>query len=501
MMLKYILLSLFISGVVSVGILPFLQTPRHDGVKRVCHLTSQNFTTVVNAADTAVVVVKDPLATSRGACPTELDTFAEIAAQVLRKKNSIVCEVLPEVLTSAQTAETAAVQVNPGDVYIYKKGRGIPYYGKRSTRALLNHLFKVNATQVSVITGKIDKVAFDAVEQVKLVGFFMQGTADYLAFEEAASHLSPSVAFYVTFDRMVAKHLKLSTVGEINLVKPFTKTPVPCPQNPASAADIEAFATTNEGVLLSKITEQNLFDPALLDSKKMLVLAIGNEGSSLGSYFYRLVTKLARNSTNNTEFQNLNIVWIDPNIFPTIHLVMEEMETTLGIPNKLPAFGALNITTLKSSWLDTSTLNSTGDKNSDVQNLQILQDFLTGVVTNTLTPVKIGAQSFVQTPTPQAVADGSDVTLECVVENQVGDCLWLKDGHNIGYNLNRHPHYSWRGDNTLGDCSVVIKGVSASTDSGEWVCEVTGDQDNPTLTSMPVKILVTANPAEAKAEL
>ncbi|GFY61321.1 calsequestrin-2 [Trichonephila inaurata madagascariensis] len=439
-----------------------------------------------------------------------------ITAQVLRKKNSIVCEVLPDVLNIPQTTSISGIQANPGDVYIFKKGRGIPYYGKRSTRALLNHLFKVNGTQLKWKFGKNRKTFFLMLlrvafgfftrnEKSKLESIDIQIKYDHQAFEEAAAHLSPSVRFYAAYDRTVAKHLKLNSVGEIHLVKPFTKTPIVCPQNPASAADIEAFVKANQGSFLTKITEHNLNDPSLFDPSKILVLAIAEEASSLGGYFYRLITKLARNNTNNTEFANLNIVWLEPHIFPSIHLVMDELETILGIPNKLPAFGALNITTLKSSWLNTATLNCSGDKNSDAQNLQVLQEFLTGVITNTLVPVRIGVQSFVQTPTSQTVVENSEIVLECVVENPIGDCLWLKDGRNIGYNLDRYPHYNWRGDRLTGDCSLIISGATAGRDNGEWVCEVTGDLDNPTLTSNPVKILITAaepSPSEqAKTEL
>lgn len=79
MALKVFLVFLVcVSSVFGVAILPFLQTPRHDGVRRVCRLTPENFTTVVGAADTAVVVVKDPLVTSRTTCPSELETFAEV---------------------------------------------------------------------------------------------------------------------------------------------------------------------------------------------------------------------------------------------------------------------------------------------------------------------------------------------------------------------------------------------------------------------------------------
>ncbi|GBM34896.1 hypothetical protein AVEN_41447-1 [Araneus ventricosus] len=73
-----VLLILLVAGAVQCAILPFLQTPKHDGVKRVCQLTADNFTTVVNAADISVIVVKDPLVTTKSPCPNELETFAEI---------------------------------------------------------------------------------------------------------------------------------------------------------------------------------------------------------------------------------------------------------------------------------------------------------------------------------------------------------------------------------------------------------------------------------------
>lgn len=59
------------------AILPFLKTPKHDGIKRVCSLTAENFTSVVTAADTAVVVVSP--ASQKTVCPTELETFAEVS--------------------------------------------------------------------------------------------------------------------------------------------------------------------------------------------------------------------------------------------------------------------------------------------------------------------------------------------------------------------------------------------------------------------------------------
>lgn len=74
-MMRVVALSLLF--VVAQGaFLPFLKTPKHDGVKRVCTLTAENFTSVVTAADTAVVVVFSTL--QKTPCPTELETFAEV---------------------------------------------------------------------------------------------------------------------------------------------------------------------------------------------------------------------------------------------------------------------------------------------------------------------------------------------------------------------------------------------------------------------------------------
>lgn len=477
------------------AILPFLKTPKHDGVKRVCTLTAENFTNVVTAADTAVVVVSQT--PQKTQCPTELEAFAEVTAQVLRKKNSIVCQTTAEVLNTGKGPNPADL-ASPGDVIIYKKGRGFPYYGKRSTRALLNHIFKVNGTQVSIITGKIDKKAFDTIDQPKAIGFFMQGTPEHQAYLEVAARLTPSILFYVVYDRNVAMHLRFMAVGEIHFFRPPNKVPTTCPQNPATAVDIEGFLRSNRGAVLTKITEQNMYDPSIIDPTKTLVLAIGDASASMGGYFYRLITKVVRTNFNNTQFEKLNIVWIEPEVFPTIYLVMEELETTLGIPNRLPALGALNVTTLQSSWFNTASLNNSGAKPADIQNMLLIQDFLNGVITNTLVHARIGQQSFVQLPSSQTVYENANVVIECVIENPVGDCLWLKDGRNIGYNLDRYPHYNWRGDRLTGDCSLVITGATIGRDNGEWICEMTGDESNPTLTSPPVKLLIMTRYKEMK---
>ncbi|EEC19444.1 hypothetical protein IscW_ISCW023050 [Ixodes scapularis] len=88
------------------------------------------------------------------------------------------------------------------------------------------------------------------------------------------------------------------------------------------------------------------------------------------------------------------------------------------------------------------------------------------------------------------VPEGSNVVLRCSVQGAVGDCLWLKDGRNIGFNLARLPHLTWAGDHASGDCSLAITGAQHGRDDGSWVCEMTGDAQHPTITSPPAVLVV-----------
>lgn len=97
---------------------------------------------------------------------------------------------------------------------------------------------------------------------------------------------------------------------------------------------------------------------------------------------------------------------------------------------------------------------------------------------------------FTEVPVSQIVPEGSNVVLRCSVQGAVGDCLWLKDGRNIGFNLARLPHLTWAGDHASGDCSLAITGAQHGRDDGSWVCEMTGDAQHPTITSPPAVLVV-----------
>lgn len=471
------------------NLLTFLQLPEYDGIDRVCRLSERNFTSKVNSAGLTVVVFRKEIQGLRG--PRD-NLFAQITAQLLIGRKISICEMPVSALNILPHAELE-VKPSDGDVHIYREGKRTLYHGRRTAASLLSFLLQVNSSEVKVISGKLDKIAFDNVNQPKVVGFFMKETPDFLAYQEAAKTFFPSVPFYVTFDRTVAKHLKLDTVGVIHLVRPFEKQPVSCPRNPANTADIEAFVRINKGCILTKLNEHNLYDPELVDPSKMLVLAIGEEASPLGNYLYHLLSKVIKNNTNNTDFRNLNIIWIEPQIFPVVYVVMDQLQSTFGVTPQFPTIGAVNFTNNLATWFNTTLFNTTADKTADEQNLLVLQDWLYQMLNNTLIPQPSGLQSFQKMPQSQTVPEGTNLVLECVITNPIGDCLWMKDGHNIGFNLNRLPQYSWDGERLNGDCSLKIAGATKGRDDGEWVCEVTGDVKNPTITSTSAIIIITGS--------
>ncbi|RWS00052.1 Calsequestrin-2-like protein, partial [Dinothrombium tinctorium] len=506
----------------------FLNDPVHDGVKRAkqLKLDSKVISELLesignqNHASKGLLLVIDGESEDGKIIKTG-DEFLELSAQLLEKRNITVYRVKAPKDLSKIPPELSSFK--PGKIILYYNGRKYFYHGRRDALSLLSFVLKLHdMNQVKSIEGKIDKVAFDAIQEPKLVGFFMPNTPDYNEYVAAASLFSPSVQFFVVTKRNVAKHLKLDTVGQIIMVKPFEKAYIVCPQNPATLADIEAFVNENRGIALTYLNEHNLHDPTIFNNDKKVILAITESNSPFGVYFHKLITKVIKNVTGVEEpksskhqkhakaaapeqkpeniFKNLSIVWVDLEQFPTLYLLRDQLEKSLNFTPNLPFyFGLVNVSSNQSVWFNTSSLNTTGDKGADEENIRSLKDWLTGIATNTIKPATIGAQTFIKVPENIQVNEGDDFTLECIVENPIGDCLWMKDGQNIGFNLSRYAnHYSWRSETGSGDCSLVVKRANIEQDDGEWVCEVTGDQNNPTITSSPAVVTVKAT---SKTEL
>lgn len=478
-------------------LLGLLDVPTHDGVIRVCRLeTSQAL--VQAAAETSGITLVVRVSSDAGArkqpCGAE-DAF-ETAAQLLEGENFKFCDVAESIVKD--TVPTATV----GSWFLFRQGRAVPYSGRRTTSSLLSWVQKASQPSVSVITGKVDKTAFDQVHEPKVVGFFVNGAADYKIFEEASITEGHHARFYAVFDRTVAKHMKLDTVGQIALYSPFVKQPVTCPQNPASLQDIRTFIHQHKHVLLTKVDEHNLHDPELVDPSRVTVLAVADQASPLGGYFLRLLHRTLRNVTNTTAaagtVPHFSLLWVDPSVMPTAHTMLKRLGQTGPGPH---------LVTDQGQWFDMSTLTATGGRGSDEENVHKLLDWLAslpapGAAATADGTGGSGTWRFSEVPASQIGAEGGTVELRCtVLDPAAGDCLWLRDGRNVGANLARLPHLSWAGAGRDGDCSLVVRGLTRGRDDGSWVCQVTGDAVHPTLTSPPAVLVISSGAATAKTEL
>lgn len=479
------------------GLLSLLDLPAHDGVIRVCRL--ENVDALVQAAaetsgpTTLVLRVASDAGVRKQPCGAE-DSF-ETAAQLLEGEGVKFCDV-PESVVKESVPTAVA-----GNWFLFRHGKAVPFYGRRTASALLSWIQKASEPSVSVITGKVDKIAFDQVDQVKVVGFFVEGAADYKLFEEASIAEGHHARFYAVFDRTVARHLKLDTVGQIALYSPFVKQPVTCPQNPASLQDLRAFVGQHRHAALTKVDEHNVHNPELEDPSRITVLAVADEASPLGGYFHRLLQRTMRNITNATASAgaplHFNLLWVDTAVLPTAQAMLKR----LGRVGSGPHLGTHDLLTGQGLWFDVSTLNATGGKGADEENVQKLLTWFAALSAPSAA-AESGTWKFSEVPASKIVAEGGDVELRCtVLDAAAGDCLWLRDGRNVGASLSRLPHLAWAGVGHTGDCSLVIRGVTRGRDDGSWVCEVTGDALHPTLTSPPAVLVISSGSTTSKTEL
>uniref|UniRef100_A0A023G0K8 Calsequestrin n=1 Tax=Amblyomma parvum TaxID=251391 RepID=A0A023G0K8_AMBPA len=489
----------------AADLLGLLDVPVHDGIIRVCRLESSQ-ALVQAAAETSgttlVVRVSSDAGARKQPCGAE-DAF-ETAAQLLEGENVKFCEV-PESVVK-ESVPTATVD----SWFLFRQGRALPYHGRRTTSALLSWVQKASQPSVSVITGKVDKTAFDQVHELKLVGFFVNGAADYKLFEEASITEGHHARFYAVFDRNVAKHLKLDTVGQIALYSPFVKQPVICPQNPASLQDIRAFIAQHKHVGLTKVDEHNIRNPELLDPSRVTVLAVADQNSPMGAYFLRLLHRALRNITNATTTTaaagtspHINLLWVDPTVLPTAHAMLKR----LGQTGPGPHLGTHDSLTGQGQWFDMSKLNFSSGRGADEENARQILAWIVSLATTatahgTSGTGASGTWRFSEVPASQIGAEGGSLELRCtVLDAAAGDCLWLREGRNIGTSLSRLPHLSWAGAGRNGDCSLVVRGLTRGRDDGSWVCQVTGDALHSTLTSPPAVIVISSGAANAKTEL
>ncbi|XP_071550364.1 nephrin-like [Panulirus ornatus] len=92
----------------------------------------------------------------------------------------------------------------------------------------------------------------------------------------------------------------------------------------------------------------------------------------------------------------------------------------------------------------------------------------------------VGFQRFLVRPESVEVTEGTDVFLECVVEDQQGKAQWTKDGFALGFErgVPGYPRYAYSGDPALGQHHLLISSVTI-TEDGEYQCQVGPTDTNP----------------------
>ncbi|XP_003740794.1 calsequestrin-2 [Galendromus occidentalis] len=255
--------------------------------------------------------------------------------------------------------------VKGGTILVYRDGRRTFYHGIRDAATILNFVKLIDQARMVAITNKIDKMAFERTRGTKVVGYFAAGASELTVFEEAAKLFGAKVSFFLVTDAIVAKHLKLNATGQISLVRPFDKTPVQCPQNPATLADIQRLIVLNKETFV-KVTPMNARDPSF---NKSLSLVLITDSSPLSYHLLKLVSRNHRNGTT----KDLQTLWIELTEFP----LMDPSISPLQGLSALPGLGFWDPISDSYEWLDLATLNTApNDQIQEDANLLAIQTFI-----------------------------------------------------------------------------------------------------------------------------
>jgi hypothetical protein len=464
-----LIFSMLIIG--SSAVLEFLQPAQFDGVQRVRYLTNEA-ALQTELANPLVVVLS-----CNDVC--DLDKLGEPLAQTLSAR-----------LNPIPVFRVSVAAGQPNQIHVYRDGKKFLYHGRRDVDTFVRFLKSFETPETKTITGKLDKIAFDQVRGIKLVGYFVTGTPEHQVFEQASSLFSPIVHFYIVSDVLVAKHLKLNTTGQINLYRDYEKHPVTCGANPATLADIQKLIVLNRDQALVQVNEFNMFDPAL-DNPNVNQVFLMTDTSPMSLYLKKMITKALRNITTTSR-----ILWMDTSSLPNL----AEISTTKPIHGltSLPGLGFYDGTTKTVTWMDLSQISSNlTTKAIEQTNLELMKIFLQQSVATS----SASGQSFTEEPVDITVDEGAQLTLKCVVANKVGDCLWSKDDVSIGYTLSQFPHIHWVDPSqTSGECSIQFSTVK-SEDQAIWKCSVSGTSAATSLVSTPAQIVVTPADLSTKTEL
>uniref|UniRef100_A0A671Q5F4 Calsequestrin n=1 Tax=Sinocyclocheilus anshuiensis TaxID=1608454 RepID=A0A671Q5F4_9TELE len=287
-----------------------LEFPEYDGKDRVQQLTIKNYKSVMKRYDVMVIYYHKPVGedgVSRKQFEVE-ELALELAAQVLDDLDDedIGFGLVDSKKDRAIAKKLGLLEVD--SIYIFADDEIIEYDGELAADTLLEFLYDVIEEPVEIISNDRELKGFHHIEEdIKLMGYFKSAKSSHFTeYDDAAEEFHPLIKFFATFEPRIAKRLNL------------------------------------------KMNEVDFYDaqPTEDDINRQHIVAFAEESDPDS---YEVLEILKEVAQENTENQDLSIIWIDPDDFP---LMVPYWEKTFGIDLSSPQIGVVDVVDADSVWME-----------------------------------------------------------------------------------------------------------------------------------------------------
>jgi len=352
----------------------------YDGFDRTELLTEKNFNKTVFAEEAKSVVFFNDVEEDDSEFD-QYECFLQLSAQVMTKRGYNFYTVN----TTKETRLRNQEEVEKGEdtIHVYKDGYQIEYHGVRDPETFVSWLMDIPDDPVTIINDQFDLEEFEELEDdsVRIIGYFEPGSVALKEFEEAAEDFMGEIEFFAVVTSSWARKLGLKRVGEVQLYHPFEDDPLYAPTSVDTEEEFEDWVEKHKEPVMQKLTLQNYFnvwkDP---EEDEKLILAFCDEETREGRAMFSLLKKIA--DENNEHAGTLEIVLIDPDEFPLMVDVWEEM---FGIDiEEGPQFGLVDISEKEGIWFDMTQLNLDDPRKHVDSNLEALQTWIDQIMAGSI---------------------------------------------------------------------------------------------------------------------
>uniref|UniRef100_A0A671Q9I7 Calsequestrin n=1 Tax=Sinocyclocheilus anshuiensis TaxID=1608454 RepID=A0A671Q9I7_9TELE len=326
-----------------------LEFPEYDGKDRVQQLTIKNYKSVMKRYDVMVIYYHKPVGedgVSRKQFEVE-ELALELAAQVLDDLDDedIGFGLVDSKKDRAIAKKLGLLEVD--SIYIFADDEIIEYDGELAADTLLEFLYDVIEEPVEIISNDRELKGFHHIEEdIKLMGYFKSAKSSHFTeYDDAAEEFHPLIKFFATFEPRIAKRLNLK-MNEVDFYEPFMNKSVSIPGKPYIEDDIVTFIEEHDRPTLRKLEPHSMYEDIKNDINRQHIVAFAEESDPDS---YEVLEILKEVAQENTENQDLSIIWIDPDDFP---LMVPYWEKTFGIDLSSPQIGVVDVVDADSVWME-----------------------------------------------------------------------------------------------------------------------------------------------------